>query len=549
MNQYDNDSFRKLVEEILDETWKTYPTMATQAGIHEYDDQLDHVDSAAQNAFIKNNRKWLNELAEFEREGKLASDTLIDLKVLRANIEKDIATGTLFNRLITDPSIYPGTAIFGCLIFIMRDFLPKDERYRLLTMRLRDIPRYLSEAKDNLRGADSIPGIWLDMARKMISDGQQFFTHLITGTAEEIKSLKNDILSSATLAARAFDDYYAFLNTELARKPEGSFASGREYFDILLKEYHLLPYDADDLEEIGLEYIEKIGREMKLVAAEIDPGKSPEELIAAIKSETPSPEELLSQYRKEIIRTRRFVIEQNLVTIPDGESLEVIETPLSERATLPYAAYMPPAPFEKEQRGFFWVTPITGEAPEKRRKEQLAGHSRAAIEIRTLHEGYPGHHLQLCTANRLPSKVRQLFGTAVFVEGWALYCEELMKRAGYYSGKKTELIQLKDQLWRACRVVIDARLHTGKCSFKDAVDMLVDISCLERYNAEAEVRRYSQTPTQPMSYLIGKIEIERLLGDCRKKYPDLPVKELHNRLLSYGSIPISLIREDMLGTN
>ncbi|MCX6826914.1 MAG: DUF885 family protein, partial [candidate division Zixibacteria bacterium] len=168
--------------------------------------------------------------------------------------------------------------------------------------------------------------------------------------------------------------------------------------------------------------------------------------------------------------------------------------------------------------------------------------------VRTLHEGYPGHHLQFCFSNRLKSKVRRVFGTSVFIEGWALYCEELMKQKGFFTSAKTELIQLKDQLWRACRVVIDVRLHTGRFDFDEAVEMLVRTALIERYNAEAEVRRYSQEPTQPMSYLMGRIEIEKLSGDFRRQYPTVTLCDFHNRLLSFGAAPVSLIRRELLGT-
>ena len=110
-------------------------------------------------------------------------------------------------------------------------------------------------------------------------------------------------------------------------------------------------------------------------------------------------------------------------------------------------------------------------------------------------------------------------------------------------------MQLKDQLWRSCRVVLDVRLHAGECTFDEAVTMLVNTARLENSNARAEVRRYTQTPTQPMSYLMGKIEIEKLLRDIRFQSPDMPIRDIHNRLLSYGTIPVTLVRQAMLGTN
>ncbi|MEW5925656.1 MAG: DUF885 domain-containing protein, partial [Candidatus Zixiibacteriota bacterium] len=361
--------------------------------------------------------------------------------------------------------------------------------------------------------------------------------------------LKNDILAAATLASKAFRNYFEFLDGELSKRSKGDFAAGDEYFNFLLREFHLLPYDSDKIEKIGLESIESTLEVIKSLAAEISPHKDWTEVIETIKNETPPKENLLDHYRAEITKSRNFILENDLVTVPDDESLKVIETPASHRNTYPYAAYLTAPPFEKNQEGIFWVTPVDENADESRQKEQLAGHSHAAIAVRTLHEGYPGHHLQYCHANRIDSKIRRIFGTSVFAEGWALYCEQMMSEQGYYNDKKTRLIQLKDQLWRACRIVIDVRLHTKRCTYDEAADMLVRVARIERSNAEAEVNRYTQSPTQPMSYLIGKLEIDRLLKIYREKNPDIQLKKIHDKLLSYGTVPPALVRNSMMGTN
>jgi uncharacterized protein (DUF885 family) len=544
-----NITFENLVDEYLEELWRYSPIQATFAGIHKYDGLLDPVDPKTRSVFFEKMKDWVIRLDLLAKHDYLTRDNWLDLIILKTNLIKDIAAEKSFNRNIYDPSLYPGSAILACLILLMRNFASREERYHSLISRLNGISSYLASAKENLLLAESIPPLWHNMALEMIQSGQKFFTQIITRHAEEIPSLKYDLMTAATLASKAFDDYQNFIETDLVAKPHGSFACGREYFDLLLHDYHLLSYDSIELEKIGEKHIDSTLSEMHRVAAEIDHRKDLLTLIEEIKSDTPSAEGLLEYYREEMFRTREFVIENDLVTLPVEESLEIIETPDSERSTFPYAGYMSPAPFEKEQKGLFWVTPIDIHAGAEQAKEQLAGHSRAAIEVRSLHEGYPGHHLQLCLANKLPSKIRRLLGTSVFAEGWALYCEELMKQRGFYSSKKTVLIQLKDQLWRACRIVIDVKLHTGQYSFDDAVEMLVNVARLERCNAEAEVRRYSQNPTQPMSYLIGKIELEKLLGDYYKLYPHITLKEFHDRLLSFGTIPIELVRHELMGTN
>jgi uncharacterized protein (DUF885 family) len=163
-----------------------------------------------------------------------------------------------------------------------------------------------------------------------------------------------------------------------------------------------------------------------------------------------------------------------------------------------------------------------------------------------VHEAYPGHHLQLCHAGRAGSRLRQLADSSLFAEGWALYCEELMHELGYYLDPVTRVFQLRDLLWRACRVVIDVGLHTGKLTFMQAVDYLVEEAMLERLNAVMEVKRYTLMPTQPMSYLIGKLQILALRDEARKRLGDrFDLARFHTALLAGGTLPPALVREEL----
>jgi uncharacterized protein (DUF885 family) len=163
--------------------------------------------------------------------------------------------------------------------------------------------------------------------------------------------------------------------------------------------------------------------------------------------------------------------------------------------------------------------------------------------LTNVHEGYPGHHLQLINANRHPSVLRRLFGdSSVFAEGWALYCEQMILDEGLTRDPRVRLFQLKDQLWRACRVVVDVALHTGGMAFQEAVDFMVDVAHLERFNAIGEVRRYTRSATQPMSYLVGKHQILDFREREKKRLgATFDLRAFHDRLLSFGTIPIALI--------
>jgi uncharacterized protein (DUF885 family) len=283
------------------------------------------------------------------------------------------------------------------------------------------------------------------------------------------------------------------------------------------------------------------------VATSIDGTRKWFEIAETLRGNHPLAEKIKDWYVEESAKLKKFIVENKIADIPEGETISIIDTPPFLCSTIPYAAYMQPAPFEKAQTGHFYVTPIDPDLPPKEQDEQLEGHNRYKAVLTAIHEGYPGHHLQLVCANRVPSKVRRLFGDTVFVEGWALYCEEMMREKGYLTDPGSALFQLKDQLWRACRVVIDVGLHTGGMTFDQAVDMLVNVARLERVGATAEVKRYTESPTQPMSYTMGKLLIKELRDEYHKKMgPDYKLKDFHNKLLSYGSLPLKIIRDEML---
>jgi uncharacterized protein (DUF885 family) len=294
-----------------------------------------------------------------------------------------------------------------------------------------------------------------------------------------------------------------------------------------------------------LDNFNKIEKEIAELGKKIDPNKDSREILAELKNEHPPAEGVLDFYREWMDKTRQFVIDKNLVSFPPGEILEIIETPVFERSTIPYGAYMPAAPYEKEQRGFFYVTPVDDSLSEENKRDKLRGHNNRKVIIVALHEGYPGHHLQLSIANRNSSPVRRESGSTVFIEGWALYCEEMMREQGFYEDAKTVLSQKQDTLWRAARVIIDASLHTEKMTFDEAVQFMMDKVGLEKVNALAEVNRYCYTPTQPMSYLVGLHEITRIRDRYFKENPVAPVKQFHDALLAGGSLPPRLAESEI----
>jgi len=405
----------------------------------------------------------------------------------------------------------------------------------------------LSDAKRNLADQPKIPRVWAQMGEELAQSGVEFFRDLGSSSALQSPRIGSDLIQAGKLASAACHDYHRFLHESIVKRDSDGYSLGAKSFDELLLHQHGLSCKGVELRKLGREVIAQTLSEMDKVAMQINPNSSVAEIIANLKEQTPESQQLIDYYRAFVLGARQHLIDHNLVTVPADDDLVLVDTPVFARPTFPYAGYLPPAPFDTDQRGFFWVTPIDKKALPESQKQQQRGHNKYQASVVSLHEAYPGHHLQLQRANQVSSNVRKLFGTSVFIEGWALYCEEMMYETGYYPDAQTRLMQLAMQLWRACRVVIDVGLHDGTMSFDDAVSLLVDTAKLERVNAEAEVKRYTQSPTQPMSYIVGKMEILRLRDDYRRRQGSkYDLKEFHDHLLSYGSIPIGLVRSLML---
>jgi len=319
-------------------------------------------------------------------------------------------------------------------------------------------------------------------------------------------------------------------------------------FEELVHENHMLDYSAEEVLKVGWRLFEETDKKMTELAQRIDRGKTARELLEVAKADHPKADELLDVYRREMARARQFVVSHDIVTIPAGESLKIEPTPPFLRGTIPYAAYMMPGPLEKVQQGVFLVTPVDPHSSKEEQEEKLRGHYYGKLPVTALHEAYPGHHVQLVYANGVGSLPRKLgaFISTLFIEGWAFYCEELMEQLGYIDQPLQRLGRLSDQLWRAARIILDVSLHTQKMTVEQGIDFLVERAGLERSNARAEVRRYTSSPTQPMSYLIGKLEIVKLINEYKKSHPQASLKEVHDAVLSCGSLPPRLMRERLL---
>ncbi|MGH2456116.1 MAG: DUF885 domain-containing protein, partial [Candidatus Limnocylindria bacterium] len=326
----------------------------------------------------------------------------------------------------------------------------------------------------------------------------------------------------------------AWLRSDALPRAVGDWRAGAEGFERLV-ELRALQASADEILAVGEQLLADETAARDAICAEIDPTLGPAEVADLVKDDHPTTfPEALEAYRDAMARARDFVIEHDLASMPPHDRLRVIETPVFQRHVTPFAAYYDPPRFDPEPAGTYIVTPPA--TPGMWRE-----HNYASVSNTSVHEAYPGHHLQLAGGITNPSLVRTLaLSAAEFVEGWAFYCERMMKEAGFDAQPTHRYIQHTDAIWRAARIVLDVRLHRGQMDFDEAVQFLVDRTGFERPAAVAEVKRYTSTPTYQLSYLYGRHMIDRLRERVQRRMgPAYRPKFFHDTLIYGGTMPVA----------
>ena len=544
----DETHFYRRAEEWLERLLELNPVAATHLGDHRWDDRLSDNSLEALEEQHREIRAALDEFRGMDTTG-FRLDAQIDHTLIVHICDSFVRSYEKVQHHLRNPGAYLEEPLGGIFALIVRDFAPLPERLRSALGRVRETPQVLKDAQANLI-PERVPKVWVETTLEQAQQASALFAGLLPAlAAQAAPELEQDLREAGQAAVEAVQEYITFLKDEVLPQTAGDFAVGKELFDEILREVHMVDYDADRLLEIGWEQLHKTRAQMEEAARQIDPNKSVQELLEEAKADHPSAEELLSAYEEAMAAARQYVIDHQIATIPEGESLRIIETPPYLRPIIPYAAYMPPGILEEKQEGIFIVTPVDPDAPPEEQEQKLKGHYRAKLPVTALHEAYPGHHLQLVWANQQKTIPRRMgsFISTLFIEGWAFYCEEMMEQLGYIAEPIQRLGRLSDQLWRAARIILDVSLHTRGMSVEEAVDFLVKECQLEPANALAEVRRYTQSPTQPQSYLMGKLAILELVEDYRKANPGASLKEVHDAILGCGSLPPRLMRQRLLG--
>ncbi len=535
-------TFSAITEEFVECVMRFNPVVATEVGIHDYDHKLPNDSPEG----FRERSAWLRDLeqrlvASVPWE-ELPSAQRIDYALLRSRISSMRADLEEIKVHAHNPALYPEMALRGLYMLMTRPFAPLDERKEAVLARMMAIPDYLTAAQANLT---KIPELFFGLASDVAGTGPEFVDGTMQSLRASFPGEAERIEEAARRARMGFAQYLDFLDHEARKHVGGTFAIGERWMNFKLEREHLLTMNCTTLAEFGREHVERTRGQLEQEAKKIDPGKTWRDLVGDARARHPEPGKLRDAYVAECARARKFIEDKHLVPIPAGR-LEIVDTPVFERTMIPYAQYLQPGAFDEEPIGYFHVTPVDLSRKKEEQEEQIRGHNYVALSITAVHEAWPGHHLQLTHAINAGSRLRRLADSPVFAEGWALYCEELMAEQGFYLEPLARIYQLKDLLWRACRVVIDVGLHTGTMTHPQAVDYLVEQAMVERVNAETEVRRYTTAPTQPMSYLVGKHLLLEIRDEVKSRLGKrFNLYDFHKALLNCGTVPPALARMEL----
>ena len=523
-----------LVEARFRRVVQDNPIVGTYVGIHTEDHRLGDGSRDAVLAELAADKVHLATVEALDLAG-LSTTARVERDLEVHNVRRSIFNADVvrtWERRSTALDVV-GDALF--LIFA-QDFAPLAERLSSIAGRLESIPAYLDDART--RAAVPQVRLWQRLELETARDLPSFLAE-IEAAATDLPGTERRRLETAAATARAAIEGYAGWVASSLDGGTDDWALGRERYDELVGLRAFDGLDADAILTIGEEQLALHKAARVDAAREIDASADELVVVERIKEDHPATFlEALDAYRDVMVRSRRHLIEKQIVSVPDDERIDVIATPEYLRNVIPFAAYFPPPKFDLKPKGIYIVTPSVGNDPNAMRE-----HNRSSISNTSIHEAYPGHHLQLAVANRHPSLTRILTDAPEFVEGWGMYSELMMREQGFDDAPNFRLALSTDAIWRACRIILDVRMHRGELSVEEATDFLVGHTSFEAANARAEVNRYTYTPTYQLSYLLGRVMLLQLRADEQRRLGDrFDLRAFHDSLLANGSLPISFHR-------
>jgi uncharacterized protein (DUF885 family) len=508
-----------------------YPVSSSHQGFHRWDDRLTDYSREAIAARRDFTGKILDRLSTMRHKSQ-QKDDYVDYILFRAQIEGAILMDGILDSPARDPQLYVNECSNAIFSLLKKEYAPAHARLESAISRMKAMPKMLSHARENLTAPVRL---FCRLAVRSASAIGILFNEslgkLVEGAPEGLASA---YVEARDVALNAINSFSSWLEEIIPSASEFA-PMGEKAYEALLSTALLLPLSADELLGISRTELARLRTQEAWLAdpamADPDPARS----ACVPKSQS----EFLEAYEKRQAEVLDHIRERGIINLPAGIGpFHIRELPAAFRPTSPGGFMNPPGIYDEDPSGFYFIPTYSPDSPNF--------YIRAAIEEPRpilAHEGIPGHFLQISISRKLDNKIRAHHHDSVFIEGWALYTEEMLLRTGLYpEGSAGHGQVLRLGRYRAARVEIDAELHRGHMRVEEAAQRFREAGGLDSEAAEGEALGAASRPTQKITYTVGKWQIMELLGRYRdRKGRAFRLGDFHDELLSYGSLPLTVI--------
>ena len=558
-----DEAFEALAEQFISDLPDFSPVNATLIGDHSADDVLDQVDANARTAVRKAYAGYLDAIAAIDRDD-LSRANQVDAELLQAEVESSLWSLDTLQEWAWNPLMYvnlSGSSIYG---LVARDFAPLEQRLAHAASRLEQIPRFLEQTRDSIEPM-RVPKIHAETAIQQNLGIVSIIETMITPEMDKLTPATRDRLDAAIETARdALAEHQTWLEEELLPRAAGDFRIGAELYDAKLAHALNSPLNRREIKVRAEAEYAAVRKQMYEIAKEVYVGTHPytafpdnadetykQVIIRAALEEAyqvlPPRDGIVDVAKQQLQQVTDFVIENNIVTMPD-DPVEIIIMPEFQRGVT--VAYLDsPGPLDKGQKAFYAVAPLPEDWTDEQVNSFLREYNMLSMQDLTIHEGVPGHYLQLALSNRYPSTLRAVLGSGPMIEGWAVYAEQMMIEQGYLNHDPLmKLINLKWYLRGITNAIIDSAIHVDGMTRDAAMQLMIEGGFQEEREAAGKWVRAQLTSAQLSTYFVGYQEHIELRRAVEEEWGDeFTLRRYHDQALSYGSPPVKFIRALMLG--
>jgi uncharacterized protein (DUF885 family) len=550
--------FTAFGDRVVDDYLKLDPVSATQLGDHRYDALLPDVSAAGRAARRAYAERSLAELAKFD-PAKLSREHQVDAILLRDQLNYMLFSLDRLQDWAWDPTGYSaGGALFG---LTSREFAPLAVRLRSASGRLEALPRFLQQARDSLVPA-RVPLIYAQTASKQNPGLNELIDGIVAQKAALPVADQARLESAAAAAKAAVADYQTWLDKQLVPNAKGNERLGAALYDEKLRLALNSPLGREEIRRRAELQIKDLRSKMYAVAAGMLKGRAgappapanptPEQQqavieagLAIVNADVPPKDQMIPFARQALDEAIAFAKAKNIVSFPTA-SFNVIEMPEYARGFAAAFADMP-GPLEPDQRGFFDVMPIPPDWTAEQTASFLREYNKWALHELALHEGVPGHLLQLAHSNLYKSRLRAFLSSGPMIEGWACYGQDVMADAGFLNRDPRYLLaHYKFQMRVPVNAILDQDFHVNGLTREKAMEMMTKTAFQEEREAAGKWVRMQLSSAQLPTYFVGYSEWWDFRHAAEKR-PGFNLKKFHDEALSHGSPPVRFIRELTLG--